>query len=777
MKSLLYTLYSFFIILTQTQFSVGQKTEINLNNITETVDIHTDRDLYFNSEIVYYSIDYLINKTKSSGQLSNIVYVELINCNNKSIIYQEKIRIEDFKASGSILIPKDVWSGNYLLRAYTQYQRNSSEYGFGYHFISIINPTEENPQFNTLSQSDSIQIIAESNILLEGIENRVVFYIPEQLYNTTNKYFITDNTYQIIKEITSVQKNYFQDFIHLKKDKYFLQVITPDGKSHYKKFPEILADGIQTNTEFLSDYIQYKIHLKKETDSQNKRYQLNVLSNGFILKHTEEIKINSPVAIRNISTQHLDYGINYLALLDEAGSILKINSVYKPIPYSENISIDLEKEIFTARENIIVKINSDNQGNNEINKVSVSVTMDGVSKDDHCLNLPNYATNALVLEDFLQNKNLPNEDIGRLMIFLDQNVDYSVVYEKLFKQKANTLNYLPETRDLTLTGILRNKKDASPISGQNVYISALFNNPQLHIYKTRENGEFIFSLNNLSGVNDVFLCTDLKSNESTEPEILIKNSFSTDIPDIGLITVFVDILDKDLIEKAYINSQIQNHFYKKELKEVHKRIKSDQFNIGGEKITKYLDNYVKMENMEVVITEIFPNIKYGKSKGEYTLNISDENGFYLSGTPLVLIDYVPVFDYNAIMQLDVSLIEKIDVVYKTYVLGDNIIQGLIHITTKTDNFAGIKLAESGTFMEYQTVNKYNLTVEPFNTNELSENLPDFRTTLYWNPDFKVTDNNKISFYSSDRKGKYNIIVKGHNSKGELVYSKKQLIIE
>ena len=778
MKSLIYTFYTIFIILIQIQTSFGQKDQINLNNIRETIHINTDRDLYFNGEIVNFSIDYFINETQPEKILSNIVYVELINCNSKSIIYQEKLLLKDFKSNGSLIIPKDVLSGNYMLRAYTQYQRNFSDYSFGYQFISIINPTEENIQFSSNSTLDSIKIVAESNILLEGTENKIVFQVAEYLHNPENKYYITDSKHQIIKEIKPIHKSYFQELVNLEKGKYFLQIVEPNGKSFYKEFPKVLNEGIQTNTEFLSDYIQYKINLKKQNEPiQNIKYQLNVLSSGFILMHSEEIKMSSQQTIRNISTQELAFGINYLVLIDENGNILKVNPVYKPISFAENLTIELDKERYGPREEISIKINKTNQDKKGLGKLSISVILDGVSKSSPNLNLSNYTQNALVLENILQNKNLQNEELSQLMILLASNLDYNLISEKLAKHKLNILEYLPETRGLTVAGILRNKKGEKPIAGKNVYISALFNNPQLHIYKTRDNGEFIFSLNNLDGINNVFLCTDLKQDENTDPEILIKNSFSQDIPDIGLFPVFVDTMDKKSLEKAYINSQIQNQFYKKEFKEVHKKIKTGQFNIGGKKITKYLDNYVKLENMEVVFTEIFPNIKYNKSKGGYNLNIVDEKGFYLTGNPLVLVDNVPVFDINTIMQMDVSLIEKIDVVYKTYVLGPNIIPGLIHITTKTENFAGIKLPDSSTFMEYHSVNKQVLINEPINTKEVPEEYPDFRTTLYWNPEFELNNNSSINFFSSDRKGTYNVIVKGYNSKGELITGKKQFIIE
>ena len=51
--------------------------------------------------------------------------------------------------------------------------------------------------------------------------------------------------------------------------------------------------------------------------------------------------------------------------------------------------------------------------------------------------------------------------------------------------------------------------------------------------------------------------------------------------------------------------------------------------------------------------------------------------------------------------------------------------------------------------------------------EQSGRIPDFRNVLYWNPDAEFdTEKGKVSFYTSDYEGMYEVIVRGVNRNGE-----------
>ena len=779
----MYRIFNLLSLLIAFSSIYGQQNDnFNITDVTENIKLNTDRDLYFSGEDIFFNADYFIYEEKTYPILSNVLYLELIECNNNTPIIQKKYKISDFNVNSLLNIPNNVTSGNYMLRVYTQYQRNFSALNYSYCFLTILNP-DSNPLPSTnLSETDSIYIAPEGNILLNNIKNKVVIKIPEPLAGTNNKYYITDETGNITKEVHPLNSGFIQTEMAFKKSKqYKLTLIKSTGDTITKAFPKVLNFGIQTNILSTANNIYYKILTKRPiNDNQNFNYQIKIFSNDFTVKYIKDISLNDSIFDINIATSVLSDGINYIVLTDKNENIYKINSIYKSSKQFKEINIEINKDNFKPRETINAYITTKNESQKELPVVSVSVTRHGTKKEDHGFIPSLYLKYPILLENFLNSNTQINTELqNQIMILFDETLDEKSFINRINKSQTTSLEYIPEVRDLTISGILRNKKTKEPISNHNIYLSILFNYPQIHIYKTRQNGEFIFSLNNVYGINDVFLCSEAFTGVEKEHEILIKSSFSSDIPSIGTTPIFINYTDIELIKEIYVNAQIQQKFYIKQDDKLNKRSYSPSFNLNDNKTTIIPDNYVELETMQELFYEIVSNVILKKEKNQFYFKILDENDYMLSGTPLILLDNVPIFDPNKIMQLDPSQIKKIEVIYKTYILGSHTINGVIMLTTNTDNFAEIELPKSATFIEYQTLEEPNNYLDiNKDSSDASLRIPDFRTTLYWNPQIKLTNKGEtIHFNASDRKGIYDIIIKGYTSTGQVYYGKKQIFIK
>ena len=126
---------------------------------------------------------------------------------------------------------------------------------------------------------------------------------------------------------------------------------------------------------------------------------------------------------------------------------------------------------------------------------------------------------------------------------------------------------------------------------------------------------------------------------------------------------------------------------------------------------------------------------------------------------------------NELVKIHPALIEKIEVMNQPYILGNYTIWGLILITTKTDDFAGIKLPEESAFLNYQTL-KNNSSFVPLKfENEIraTGSIPFFNTVLYWEPFYENgSTDKKISFYTSDHAADYNAIIRGIKRNGSSI---------
>jgi hypothetical protein len=89
----------------------------------EEVYIHTDRDKYIAGEIIWFSARIIDRSSAKPSQLSRIVYFEVINNSNRPVV-QKKIGIENGSGPGMALLPDTLSSGEYKLRAYTNWMKN-----------------------------------------------------------------------------------------------------------------------------------------------------------------------------------------------------------------------------------------------------------------------------------------------------------------------------------------------------------------------------------------------------------------------------------------------------------------------------------------------------------------------------------------------------------------------------------------------------------------------------------------------------------------------------
>ncbi|MGE0088026.1 MAG: hypothetical protein AB7S50_00965 [Bacteroidales bacterium] len=748
-----------------------------ISEIKEYLTIQTDRDVYFSGENVWFSVYYNLGNNSYKTSLSAVIYVELINCNNGSAQVQKKYNLTDFNTNGVITVPKEVPTGNYLLRAYTRYQRNFSDLGYGYKFLTIINPKNNSGTLANWLDSDSIWIVPEGNTLIDQVKNKVIIRIPDSLAITENRFFINDQNQERIDlgnisrlGVLTTEQSFDQN------KSYILTIETPAGKTFTKSFPVVVNEGFQTNITRTGSNVNYIIQ-SNGLPINSKTYQVNLYTKDYKKIHSREVELNNLVNYVSFDESAFNNGINYIVLEKPNGDIEKINSFYVGYKKPTEIQINLADDDIKTRQRVRVSLNKGIENDESKTGFSISVAKKGSTLINEKFKPSFYLSHPILIDNYIKNNSLTDQEIDQIMILFDKTISKELFKKNIFAQKDNVIEYFPETRGLTISGILQNKKTKAPVSDHDVYLSVLYNNPQLHIYKTNANGEFVFSLNQLTGINDVFISpiTDV----TDDYEVLVKSSFSNEYPDLKNTPSIFSLADKKAIEDLYINYQLQQNFCS--IGEIHEknRVKSSQFNINESKSVYKMKDYIQFESFEEIFIEIVTEAKINKSGGQLSFDVYDKNSNILPGNPLVLVDYLPVFDFNKLLTMHVSQIEKVEVIGNTYILGPNIINGIILITTNSENFAEIDFPKSSIFMEYQTLESdvdYSDLLKSCAT--LSENLPDFRTTLYWNPKLIINnENNSINFTTSDSKGIYEIIIKGISPNGLVYFGKKEFVVE
>lgn len=186
-----------------------------------------------------------------------------------------------------------------------------------------------------------------------------------------------------------------------------------------------------------------------------------------------------------------------------------------------------------------------------------------------------------------------------------------------------------------------------------------------------------------------------------------------------------------------------------------------------------LDEYTRFRTMPEVITEFVTFVRFRKIYNKYFLSVFRKGIGYSSGNTLVLIDGIPVFDHDIVYNYNPDFIKKLEVYQDTYILGSQIFDGVISMYTYNNDYPGLELGESTQFFDYEGTQAHRRFYAPsYETDSDKESrLPDFRHTLYWNPDVKTNGETSIviPFYASDLSDNYTVVVEGLTKNGEVIY--------
>jgi len=149
--------------------------------LQEKIFVHTDKEFYLAGEIMWFRLFYVEGTSHKPLDLSKVAYVELIDKDNKPVM-QGKIALKPGSGEGSFFLPSSVPSGNYTLRAYTNWMKNFGPEYFFQKTVRIVNTLKSAPAtvVRDTSLRYDIQFLPEGGHLVKGLESKVAFRVTDQ---------------------------------------------------------------------------------------------------------------------------------------------------------------------------------------------------------------------------------------------------------------------------------------------------------------------------------------------------------------------------------------------------------------------------------------------------------------------------------------------------------------------------------------------------------------------------------------------------------------------
>jgi hypothetical protein len=331
--------------------------------------------------------------------------------------------------------------------------------------------------------------------------------------------------------------------------------------------------------------------------------------------------------------------------------------------------------------------------------------------------------------------------------------------------------YLAELEGHLISGYLRLKATDEPLRNTDLSLSYVGKTARCQFGKTGENGEFNFVVKE-SGMNEIVI--QPLSSDITGYYIELNQPFAGNFSNFKPAPFYLDSTRLEALNKVIIGMQIDNIYQPyRQSRQVESASPIPDFYGKPENSIKMAD-YIELTSLREIVKEIIPNVYTLKQNGKYDFKLINKyRGQPFENKPLILIDGVPVYDFEKVLSINSKEIEKADIINTRYFFSEYIFDGIVSFITKKGNLSAMEYDNSIFRQVYEGCQVPDLFYSPGYASAETKNnrIPDYRNTLYWNPALQTSKNGKseFEFYTSDEYSDYVILVEGISADGKTGY--------
>ena len=733
----------------------------------EKMFVQTDKESYISGELLWlkvYNVDALTNK---KVDLSKVAYVEIVDQTNTSIV-QAKIELKNGLGSGSLIIPTTIASGTYKFRAYTKWMQNFGPDQFFEKRLTVMN-TLIAPEAKKKAAEYDLQFFPEGGDLVEGVANSVGF-----------KVLGLDGKGIDLKGVIINQKN--DTVARFQSSKFGMGkfAFTPLLNNTYKAIAGVTKKDIIIKDLPAAKKQGFNITLTdNETDFLTLTVGTNVKANQvYLFAHSGEKTLAAEVgtvsngkAIFKIEKAKLNDGISHLTVFNETGQAVSERLYFKRPSQQLKIEGSTDFSKYGVRKKITVNLQLKNEKNEAENAdLSVSIrkldSLQGMDQHD----ILSYLWLSSELKGSIESPayyflNADKETNSALDNLLITQGWRRFAWNDVMNNSTALVKFLPDAQGHLINGTLKSLNGRPRINAY-VYLGVPGNRLQFYTSATDTLGRFVFNTKDFYGANEIVVQTNTRVD--TASIIDIKSPFSErfsifDYPELN----FKPSLLKEL-QNHSLSMQVQNAYFANQLKKLN-ALNVDTTNFFGKPYKTYkLDDYTRFPIMEDVLREYVSEVFISKAQKDYRVKVLGGVDF-LEESPLVLLDGVPYFNMNKVMEIDPKKVKKLEVVRDQYYYGPAVFDGILNFTSYKPNFGASYINPNAVVLDYEGMQIQREFYHPtYETDlQLNSRLPDFRNVLYWSPASKTDGKGKgeFSFFTSDLEGTYIGIINGLSENG------------
>lgn len=544
--------------------------------------------------------------------------------------------------------------------------------------------------------------------------------------------------------------------------KYYAVCKNEKGVEKRFQIPEAKANTVSLQTNMT----QTRINITPITNTDIDSLYIFILCRGNLL-HTQEW--NQSKEYMSIQKDKLPSGIIQILLTDSQYTPLSERLMFNN--NEDDISkvlLNTEKENYDKRQLVKSKIHlEDSEGISLDGDFSISVIDNNDMHPDSTINI---LTSMLLTSDIKGYVESP-----------------SYYFDKHNTQAAHYLDILMMTqgwRRYNMTNVIKGKFDIPSIpieqsytvSGSvkgGIFVNKAANNypvtlistnrPIYASVNTNQKGNFRFEIENLPDSTNLIIQATTPKN-GKHAELTLKPTL---YPDITQNIPWSYTSNKEesynYFKKADQKFTIENGMRMIYLKDVLVTAKRTETRLTS-RYSSVANNFISNED----IKRRHPNNMMSLIAGLPGISIRN-NTIIKRLEPMRLILDDLVVSYDDLMQVDINSIDFVEVGTMNNVLIFSSIEGVRKykesdpINIKTLNPLGYQITKEFYSPKYET------------KEQVEDQNPDLRTTIYWNPSVKTKEGKaNISFYTADASTTYSVIIEGITNDGRLIHSIKEI---
>ena len=304
------------------------------------------------------------------------------------------------------------------------------------------------------------------------------------------------------------------------------------------------------------------------------------------------------------------------------------------------------------------------------------------------------------------------------------------------------------------------------LAGKFAFISTPSNKSDVYTSVIDPNGRVAFFTGNIYGSRE-YICEIEDIDPSLNCHIELESPFvnaKVEAPEKLRMSTSL----QEPLRMRSIAMQIERHFTADTLLDPLNVQRSSLF--GEREIVYHLDDYTRFTTMEEVLIEFVTEMRARRrNDGSRDIQIRLDNStqqFFSTMPTLMLLDGVPVFDQQKIMDYDPLLVESIHIYPQTYYIGSRSFEGIANFVTYKHNLPGFQFGNNVRVIDFQGVSwPTAFTGEALRE---EEGYPDYRQTIYWHPLLKLAPGQtmEIPCKMPDYQGLFKVSLEGLSADGK-----------